>query len=437
MIDRSTETLSPSARGGGRWSRRLVHSQLVRLERGVLRLADPCGEASFGSPDGGLEATITVTDMRFYRAALLGGDVAVAEAYGQGWWECDDLVALVRIFVRNDRVLHRMQTGLARLGDAAFRLVHALHRNTRRGSRRNIAAHYDLGNRFFEQFLDASMMYSCAVFPGADSTLEEASLHKIDRICRKLDLQPTDRLLEIGTGWGALAVHAAARYGCHVTTTTISREQHEHAAERVRRAGLERRVTLLLSDYRDVEGRFDKLVSIEMIEAVGHHYYDGFFRKCGELLETDGLMLLQAILISDWAFERAKRSVDFIKSHIFPGSCIPSVTALCQSATRTTDLRTFHLEDIGPHYARTLREWRRRFNSTMPQIRQMGFPESFLRLWDYYFAYCEGGFEERYISNAQILFARPENRRQPILPSLDHTVETAPTAAPALEAASA
>ena len=421
MTDRSLTT-----RRRSRWSRRLVHAQLARLERGVLRVDDALGDAAFGNPDAGLEARITVTDMRFYRAALLGGDVAVAEAYGRGWWECDDLVALIRIAVRNDRVLRRLQGGLARIGDAAFRLIHALHRNTRWGSRRNIAAHYDLGNRFFERFLDESMMYSCAVFPREDSTLEEASIHKIDRICRKLDLRPTDRLLEIGTGWGAFAVHAAGQYGCHVTTTTISQEQYEGAAERVRRAGLEGRVTLLQRDYRDLEGRFDKLVSIEMIEAVGHQYFDSFFRKCGELLEPDGLMLLQAILISDWAYERAKGSVDFIKRYIFPGSCIPSVTALCQSATRVSDLRTVHLEDFGPHYARTLSEWRRRYNASLPDIRAMGYPESFLRLWDYYLAYCEGGFEERYISDAHVLLAKPENRRDPILPSLD-------SASPSLE----
>jgi len=255
------------------------------------------------------------------------------------------------------------------------------------------------------------MNYSCGIFADESVEMEQASLAKMDAICRKLQLGPGDHLLEIGTGWGGLAIHAAACYGCRVTTTTISRRQHALAAERVAVAGLQDRVTLLLSDYRDLRGRFDKLVSVEMIEAVGHQYLDTYFAKCSELLRPEGMMLLQAITIRDQLYAEAVKSVDFIKRYIFPGAFLPSVSAICDSVARATDMRLFHLQDIGPHYATTLRKWRERFSENAAEIRALGYPESFMRMWEFYLGYCEGGFLERNIGDVHMLFTKPSNRR--------------------------
>jgi cyclopropane-fatty-acyl-phospholipid synthase len=286
-------------------------------------------------------------------------------------------------------------------------------RNTLAGSQANIAAHYDLGNDFYALFLDETMTYSCGIFEQEDSTLEEASLAKYDRICRKLALKPEDEVLEIGTGWGGFAIYAAGRYGCRVTTTTISRAQFDLARPRIAEAGLEDRVTLLLKDYRHLTGSYDKLVSIEMIEAVGFEYFDTFFSVCSERLKDDGLMCLQAITIADQVFDRYRRSHDFIRSHVFPGSCLISLGALSASLARATDLRLIHLEDLTPHYARTLKLWRERFFANLDQVRALGYPETFIRLWEFYLCYCEGGFAERYIGDVQMVLAKPGNRRAP------------------------
>jgi cyclopropane-fatty-acyl-phospholipid synthase len=318
----------------------------------------------------------------------------------------------MRILLQNRGVLDGMEGGMARITAPVQKALHWTARNTHAGSRRNIAAHYDLGNEFFRLFLDPTLMYSSAVFERADMTLEEASLAKLDRICRKLDLQPADHVLEIGTGWGGFALHAARHYGCRVTTTTISRRQYELARERIAAAGLGDRITLLLEDYRNLGGRYDKLVSIEMIEAVGHHYYDAYFRKCGELLKPEGMMLLQAITIADQRYDAARKSVDFIQRHIFPGSCIPSVTVMSEAVARVTDMKLFHLEDIGPHYATTLRRWRENLFANIDQVRSLGYPEEFIRMWDFYFCYCEGGFLERAIGDVQMLLVKPGARPQ-------------------------
>ena len=388
-----------------------MSARLRRLRGGTVRPVEGGGPLAPGGPGEGPEVVVQVHDPRFYRALAFGGALGAAEGYMQGWWSCDDLPALCRLAVANMDSMHREERGWARLAAPARRIGHALRRNTLRGSRRNIAAHYDLGNDFFRLFLDEEMMYSSAVFPRADSSLEEASRCKVDRICRKLALGPGDHLLEIGTGWGGFALRAAREYGCRVTTATISRSQCELARQRVREAGLDGRVEVVLSDYRDLRGRYDKLVSIEMIEGVGHHYFDTYFGCCARLLKPEGLMLLQAIVIADRAYERARRSVDFIKAFIFPGSCIPSVAVIGNSVAAATDMRIVHLEDIGPHYARTLRAWRERFHDAEEQVRQLGFGDEFIRMWDFYFAYCIGGFEEGYISDAQMLLARPQHRR--------------------------
>ena len=398
-----------------RTSRSLLFRRLANIREGTLTIADGEHSRSFGS-GADLSATITVRDRKFYRRALLGGSVGAGASYMDGHWTADDLVSVARILARNAEALERMEGGTAVLSRPFLRLYHALRRNTEAGSRRNIADHYDLGNAFYELFLDPSMAYSCGIFESPDSTLEEAQTAKFDRVSRKLDLNPGDHLLEIGCGWGGFAIHAASRYGCRVTGITISDRQAELARERVREAGLEGRVSIVLEDYRRMTGVYDKIASIEMIEAVGHHYLDDFFRRSAALLSSRGTMLLQAITIPDRIYRRHTRSVDFIKRYIFPGSFIPSVAALCNAASRT-DLRPVDLEDITPHYARTLAEWRNRFLSRKDEVRAMGFPERFLRMWEFYLCYCEGSFSERYNGDVQILFAKPSWRGATILPT--------------------
>jgi cyclopropane-fatty-acyl-phospholipid synthase len=287
-----------------------------------------------------------------------------------------------------------------------------------KGSKENIVVHYDLGNDFYRLFLDKTLTYSCGIFENENSTLEDASIAKYDRICRKLQLCPEDHVIEIGSGWGGFSIHAAKNYGCRVTTTTISDEQYDLAEKRIAASGVSHRIQLLRKDYRHLGGKFDKLVSIEMIEAVGHHYLDSFFQICSRLLKANGMMILQAITIVDQMFDAHKRSVDFSKRYIFPGSCIPSIHAMMRSITRKTDLKLFHLEDITPHYVRTLAEWRKRFFDRIDDVRAMGFSETFIRMWEYYLCYCEGGFAERYIGDVQMLLTKPMCRREPLLPPL-------------------
>ena len=387
---------------------RLVWHWLDSLEQGCLVLEEGGRHRTFGDPeDRSLYARVEVCDPCFYRRLVLGGSLGAAEAYIQGHWKCDDLVALVRLFCRNVTLASGMDRYPAWLVGPLRLADHHWRRNTTATSRRNIAAHYDLGNDFFSLFLDETLTYSCAVFPTPESTLQEASIAKFDLICRKLGLTPEDHLLEIGTGWGGFALHAAQHFGCRITTTTISRRQYDYVRERIRTAGLEGRVTVLLEDYRELRGTYDKLVSIEMIEAVGYRYFDTYFRVCSERLKPQGMMLLQAIVIPDQRFESYRRSVDFIQRYIFPGGCLPSVGAVCRSLGRATDLRLFHLEDITPHYAETLAHWRRRFRVNLDQVRHLGFTEEFIRLWEYYLCYCEGGFRERAIGDVQMVLIKP------------------------------
>ncbi|MEO5628329.1 MAG: cyclopropane-fatty-acyl-phospholipid synthase family protein [Thermomonas sp.] len=390
--------------------RKRLLTTMAELRGRGLRVTDALGTQQFAGNGTLLPITIDVSDPAFYRAVAANGSVGAGEAYMDGHWQCDDLVGLIRLLVRNRELLDGMETGMARLGGIAMRGLHALRRNTRDGSRRNIAAHYDLGNEFFELFLSPDLMYSSALYAGDDDDLETASTRKLDRICQKLRLQPGDRVIEIGTGWGGFAVHAARHYGCHVTTTTISREQHALASARVAEAGLQDRVTLLLEDYRDLQGTYDKLVSIEMIEAIGAQYLDTYFGKLASLLKPDGLALVQAITIEDHRYEQALHSVDFIKRYVFPGSFIPSVSAMLDAKTRSSDLALTHMEDFGSSYARTLHAWRKRFLARLADVRAQGFDERFIRMWEFYLAYCEGGFLERSIGVAQLLLAKPDNR---------------------------
>ncbi len=396
-----------------RLARSLLHGQLQKIRHGRLRVLDADQTSSYGrcTAEGPFDISLRVLNPRFYPDIVFAGTVGAGEAYMNGFWECDDLPGLVRLMVVNRELMNDVDSGWSRLSTPLLKAAHWLNRNDKSGSRRNIAAHYDLGNRFFELFLDETMAYSCGIFQRRESTLLQASTAKFDAALRKLGLAPEQHLLEIGSGWGGLAIHAARHYGCRVTTTTISREQFEFAQDRVARAGLGHRITVLLEDYRDLSGEFDALVSIEMIEAVGHQYLDAYFGQCGRLLKPSGAMLLQAITICDQFYSQAIRSVDFIKRFIFPGSFIPSVRAIVDSVARASDMKVFHLEDIGPHYVRTLQLWRERFNARLADVRAQGYPESFVRMWEFYLCYCEGGFAERQLGDVQMLLTKPRSRR--------------------------
>jgi cyclopropane-fatty-acyl-phospholipid synthase len=391
--------------------RRRLHAALARLRAGELELHEGSELHRFGATGrDGLRAHIDVRDPAFYSRLARGGTLGGAESWMRGEWEASDLTAVLRMMARDADVLAGFDAGLSRAADPARRLLHWLRRNSRRGAQRNIAAHYDLGNEFFSLFLDPTLTYSCGVFERADATMEEASLAKYDRLCRKLALGPDDHVLEIGTGWGGFCVHAASRYGCRVTSTTISAEQRRLASERVAAAGVADRVTVLGRDYRDLEGCFDKLVSIEMIEAVGAAHLPAYFRACGERLAPGGRAAIQAIVVPDQQYERARRTVDFIKRYVFPGGHLPSIGALVGAAARASDLRLADLEEITPHYAETLRRWRDRFLANVDRVRRIGYPERFVRMWEYYLRYCEAGFEERTIAVVQLVFERPTGR---------------------------
>ena len=324
-----------------------------------------------------------------------------------GYWRVDDLAALFRICLRNLSVFDGVDGPLAAMARAANRWQHARRSNTVDGSADNIYAHYDLGNDMFRLFLDETMTYSAAVFDGAGEDLAAAQARKLDRICRKLDLQPGHEVLEIGSGWGSFAIHAARNYGCRVTTTTISPSQYELAKARIAEAGVGDRVTLLLEDYRHLEGRFDRVVSIEMIEAVGHEFLPTYFRSISERLKDDGAACLQAISMPEQRYRRYLKSVDFIKAYIFPGCCVPSLGAMLDAVAGATDMKATHVEDMAPHYAETLRRWHQRFVAEREQVHALGYSERFVRLWDYYLRYCEAGFDERYLGSLQVVLGKP------------------------------
>lgn len=408
----ATNSLSGTARNLTRLQRlgrEALLKQLSRLKHGEIIIADHGALLRFGSPGATcpLSAQIEVADSQFWADTAFGGSVGAAESFIRGDWRCESLTTLVRIMVLNREVLNGMEGGFAFLAAPMRRLLHWLNRNSREGSRRNIAAHYDLGNDLFRLFLDDTMAYSCGIFERPDATMREASIAKFDAACRKLQLTANDHLLEIGTGWGGLAIYAASKYGCRVTTTTISRAQHDLARERIAAAGLSDRIELLLSDYRDLAGQYDKLVSIEMVEAVGHQFLETYLAKCSALLKPNGAMLLQAITIQDQVYDAALRNVDFIQRYVFPGSFIPSITALTKATTDATDMKIARLDDIGPHYATTLRLWRDAFFANIERVRALGYSEDFIRLWDYYLCYCEGGFIERQLGDVQMLLTKP------------------------------
>ena len=402
---------TPKPRALDVMARRLVLRQLDGIRFGRLTLIDGDQVQRFGHSDE-FEATINVHTADFYADIAFGGSIGAGEAYMRGAWSCNDLVGLVRLLLRNRHVVEGMEGGLAYLTRPLQKVFHWVNRNTREGARRNISAHYDLGNDFFGLWLDQSMMYSSAIFERPGMSLHAAQMHRLDTICRKLDLQQDDHLIEIGTGWGGLAIYAVQHYGCRVTTTTISREQYDLAKQRIRAAGLEEMIDLRLEDYRDLEGRYDKLVSIEMIEAIGWQQYDTYFAKCGDLLKPGGRMLIQAITIAEKRYEKAKRNVDFIQRYIFPGSNLPSINAMTHSIARHSNLLVTGLEDIGLHYATTLNHWRQRFLERLGEVRKLGYPEEFIRMWEYYLCYCEGGFLERAIGDVHLVAEKPGRAKQ-------------------------
>ncbi|WP_215398603.1 SAM-dependent methyltransferase [Rheinheimera oceanensis] len=393
-----------------RLCRKFALDFINQLKHGDITVVEGNQRLRFGDEHAELKAVITVVDPGFYQKIVMAGSVGGGEAYIYGWWRCDNLTALVRIFALNLTALDKLDSAMTRLGRPLLKLLNWRNRNSKQQARKNIAAHYDLGNDMYRLFLDSSMMYSSAVYPDMTADLARAQQHKLQIICEKLQLKPEDHLLEIGTGWGGMAIFAAQHYGCKVTTTTISQQQYDYAKARIETLGLQQQITLLLHDYRDLTGQYDKLVSIEMIEAVGEDYLDTYFEKCASLLKPDGLMVLQAITIVDQRYSQYVREVDFIKRYVFPGGCLPSVSRMTDAISRKTDFALRHLQDIGFDYARTLRDWCDNFMHARDKVHQLGYDDNFVRLWHFYLCYCEGGFRERATSAVHLVLSKPQNR---------------------------
>ncbi len=389
-------------------SKKIILKLLRQMQQGMITLHDRDECHKFGDINGdhGEKATIRIINPRAYQQILLQGSVGAGKSYINGDWDTDDLPRLIELFIQNESLFNRIESPAARFFSSMRTLAYQLNLNTVRRSKNNILAHYDLGNDFFQLILDPSMMYSCAVYEPSHVSLEEASQNKIRRICHKLELKSSDHLLEIGTGWGGFAVYAAQAYGCKVTTTTISDKQYAYVKEKIKRLGLENQIELLNVDYRKLSGQFDKVVSIEMIEAVGHQYFDVFFRQCNQLLKPQGLFFLQAIVINDQAYDAAKNEIDFIKTYIFPGGCLPSVFSISKSITSQTRLQLISLEDIGEHYVSTLKDWNHKLLANKETILAQGFSEDFIRMWQFYFSYSAAGFASHYISNIHALWRK-------------------------------
>ena len=406
---RTCNTRSSQSRSSSNWLTGILFKMLDKLEYGQLTIQERDQTRTFGT-DSSLRAHVTINDSRAYRKIVFGGSIGAGEAYINKLWDVDNLTNLVRIMVLNMSLLDQMERGLAWLNRPVDLVKHLLNSNNKNGSKRNILAHYDLGNDMYSAFLDPTMMYSSAIYPTKESNLADAQRHKLDVICKKLELQPTDKVVEIGSGWGGFAIYAVQNYGCHVTTTTISDAQYAEAKKRIETLGLTDKITLVQKDYRELTGKFDKLVSIEMIEAVGHKYLPDFFKQCEHLLKPEGKMLIQAITIADQKYTQYSRSVDFIQRYIFPGGCVPSNARMLQVIAEKTDMVVRQIDDFGYDYARTIQDWRNRFNSSYEDLLAKGYDETFKRLWEFYLCYCEGGFLERSISVVHVVATRPKNR---------------------------
>ena len=388
----------------------ILLKKLNGIRFGRLTIVDGPSTFIYGDKGSEFQATVTVTSQEFYVFLGSGGTLGAAEAYTAGYWFADNLVSLSQIIIKNKKTMENLESGLARLANPFNKIIHKRRQNSIKGSKKNILAHYDLSNDFYRLWLDPTMTYSCGVFLNDDSSMKEASIEKLDRFCRKLKLTKDDKVLEIGTGWGSFALHAAKNYGCHVTTTTISDKQFSYVSDLISKENLWSQISLLNRDYRELEGSFDKIVSIEMIEAVGPQHVSGFFDKVSSLLRPSGLMALQGITYNDPDFEAYKNSVDFIRKYIFPGGCLVSVSQIKESIKAKTDLTLVDMEDITQHYARTIKHWRKDFIKALPEIRSLGFSESFIRIWEFYFVYCEAGSLENLIGDFQLVFAKPESK---------------------------
>ena len=389
--------------------KKIIHQRLSQIKDAHIIIKDGKSINKFGKP-GNLSAKINILDAVFYKNIILGGTIGASESFIRGEWSSPNLTNVIRVLARNTEAQDKLENLFTLLSQPFLKVMHKLNENSVRGSKKNISRHYDLSNDFFSLFLDKNMMYSSAIYKSRKTSLDDASTNKLDVICKKLNLKKTDHVIEIGTGWGGFAIYAAKNYGCKVTTTTISIEQYKFAKQKIKEAGLGKKIKVLLKDYRLLKGQYDKLVSIEMIEAVGYQFYDEYFKIIGQLLKNDGEALIQAITIKDQRYSKAIQSVDFIQKYIFPGSCIPSITAIQNSLTSSTDLVINDIRDIGHHYARTLADWRKRFLKNKQEIRKLGFDDKFLRMWLFYFAYCEGGFEEKVISDIHLHITKPGYR---------------------------
>ena len=390
--------------------KRILFKKLKGLKTGELTIIDGSEIHVFGIPKSELKATLTVSSQEFYVFLGSGGTNGAAEAFTAGYWSADNLVELIQIIIRNKKTMEGLESGLARLTNPITKIIHRLRQNTLKGSKSNILAHYDLSNDFYKLWLDSTMTYSSGIFLNKKSSMLDASVEKLDRLCRKLNLNSSDHVLEIGTGWGSFATHAAKNYGCKVTTTTISDNQFNYVAELISKENLDNKITLVNKDYRELEGVFDKVVSIEMIEAVGSDFVPGFFEKASSLLKKNGLMALQGITYNDPDFNAYKNSVDFIRKYIFPGSCLISMSQVEKAIKDKTDLIMVDSEDITLHYARTLEIWRKDFENVLPQVRELGFSDPFIRIWVFYLVYCEAGFLENLIGDFQFIFAKPDSK---------------------------
>ena len=388
----------------------IILKKFKKLKVGYIHITDGKEVYEFGDKKSELQSKINILSSEFYVFLGSGGLLGVTEAYTAGFWRADDIVTLIRIMIRNSHIMKQLDSGWAKLLKPLNNYIHKKRQNTLAGSKENILAHYDLSNNFYKLWLDDSMTYSCGVFEKESTTLKEASIEKLDRICRKLNLSKNDNILEIGTGWGSFAIHAAKNYGCNITTTTISDAQYEYAKNKISEEGLNQKITLLNQDYRNLSGKFDKIVSIEMIEAVGHEYVPLFFQTVSKLLKDDGLFALQGITYNDHNFDEYKLSVDFIKKYVFPGSCLISISQITNAIKKKTDLSIVDLEDITMHYATTLNKWKNNFMDEIPAIKQLGFSDAFINMWEFYFDYCEAGFLERNIGDYQVIFAKSNSR---------------------------
>ncbi|EAQ78945.1 SAM-dependent methyltransferase [Blastopirellula marina] len=389
-------------------SRRKLLRWLENVAGGQIRYADTSDVICFGDCSGdNLQADWGINDPRFFSHLASGGSIGFAESYLQGQWRSDDLTALLQIFCRNLSRTDEAETGFASFARWGRRLLNLWDGNTRRGSRKHIAAHYDLSNDFFALFLDSTWMYSSAYFKHANMSLHDASVAKLQLICEKLELRSSDRVLEIGTGWGGFALHAAKQGVRDLTTTTISNSQFEKSRARFQAAGVVDQIRLLNADYRDLIGQYDKIVSIEMVEAVGEKYLEGYFEQCAKLLKPGGRLVIQAIVMPEDRYDTYRSSVDFIQSYIFPGGFLPSVAAMQAAIGRTSNLRLQSIEDLSPHYATTLLHWRRRFFERLAEVRSLGFDDRFIRMWEYYLCYCEAAFREKTVGVVQIVWDKP------------------------------